>query len=105
MSEPTARPWAIDGHDNFNGWQFILITAKNGTYKIAEVQPNDAPNFNGRLTKEDRANAAHIVKAVNMHEELIEFIRSVSKGEYAGCVRDSEVVTAASALLVKAEAP
>lgn len=84
--KPTPAPWRVEGEDNMQGWQFIEIAAGKladpSFRRIAEVQPNNE-DCDGNLSPEDRANAEHIVKCVNMHEKLISALRDT-----LSCVQD-----------------
>lgn len=60
MSKPTPRPWKW-AHD---GYQAILSGNKNFV-ELIQLQP----------TELSEANAAHIVKCVNMRDELVEALR------------------------------
>jgi len=90
MSKATPRPWAVnhtrvesrDEHGVANdGW--IVADCKYGP--------------------DGEANAELIVCAVNCHDELVEFLRSVVRGEFAGCPPQSVLVSEAKSLLAKAE--
>lgn len=66
MSKPTPRPWKIE-HDE--PYEMSLRDADDQKVKGVSLWLDDAPvpDFNAIA----EANAAHIVKCVNMHDELV----------------------------------
>lgn len=64
MSDITKTPWKLDG-------ELAIVTASRKELHIATV------NGYSRSHKEDCANAAYIVQAVNSHEALVEAIQGL----------------------------
>lgn len=71
-------------------WNFIPIMAEG--YRIAEVQPNDAPMFDGVLTDTDRANARLIAIAPDMFELLKEASEILWKDGHNGTARRIDAI-------------
>jgi hypothetical protein len=65
----TKTPWNADPID-------ATIMSEDGYY-VATTAPNGRCYKTGERTKEDKANAAHIVNCVNMHEELVEALEGL----------------------------
>jgi hypothetical protein len=78
MSKATPRPWIIRVDENFLGSAF--------TEKVYSIYDQKVESFicdAGSVKNETTlANAELIVKAVNMHDEMVEFLQMVDK-EYA----------------------
>lgn len=108
MSKPTPRPWRDAGEDGLGGVEFIGIEAgeEGGpTYRrVAWVMSNGGPDYN-HLSAEDRANAAHLIKCVNLHDELVDMARFVF--EVSNSSKNTQDIIKAGeralALLAKAE--
>lgn len=85
MSKPTPRPWRVEQEEN----EPTFVVAEHG--EIAKVYSS-------------HDNAAHLVKCVNMHEELLEALKLALK---IGVTRicSSEEAEQIESAIAKAEAP
>ena len=65
MAEHSPTPWVVDEFDDDNGFQ---------TIRIADGSPNGDTESQPVATAYGDANAEHIVRCVNLHDELIDFV-------------------------------
>lgn len=91
MSKPTPRPW-------------MAVPSTRDEYAI--YQPNDKPFdvfsiARCSLRDNNEANAAHIVKCVNMHDALVRALRDTYDLHFTG---DGPTLKQIEELLAKAEA-
>src|SRR5882672_476169 len=70
MSEPTPRPWRILKRDE-TGVAGMMLPIDDGHGHCIAWLVNRDP-----LLGSDEANATHIVKCVNMHDELVEELKN-----------------------------
>jgi|SRR5882724_488584 len=110
MGEHTPTPWAYRPYRH-DDWGWIRATIKvDGVYPIAAIARGysrdsfDEHRRNG--TDPYKANAAHIVKCVNAHEELVnllgECLRDYSHRNFTDCngmsARISDVLAALASI-------
>ena len=88
-TQHTQTPWNADG---------VTIQAEDGYY-VANTNPNGRIMGNGKHKPEDIANAALIVRAVNSHQDMVQFVRDFLEGN----VSDSELVRRGHRIIAKAE--
>jgi hypothetical protein len=74
MSKPTPRPWQLRGDSEIYGTEFGS-ECPSGMKKIAEVKKTVYRTSKDEKIKEYFANAAHIVRCVNMHESLLSTLK------------------------------
>lgn len=97
MSKHTLTPWTL--HEFSDRW---AIRDSLTHSEIAEVIRLSSDEMNN-----EQANAAHIVLAVNMHDDLIEFIESLTlaNGKYPYLDGKSIVADARAILAKKKDQP
>lgn len=79
MSKHTATPWILE----FDTPVDMCITDKDGhAIDGVRVWLDDACRENNSLRA---ANAAHIVKCVNMHDEILDFLANRFTGDHIEC--------------------
>lgn len=72
MSKPTPRPWKTESDSPL---EMILTGANGESVNGIQIWLDDACNDLNPLR---RANAAHIVKCVNMHDEMVELLTKIA---------------------------
>ena len=95
MTEPTARPWKII-FSNVWPWKFRIedmkgnhivkfdrVACSTDQRTIADVR--NAVGFNEKektkfIVLEQEANATHIVKCVNNHDDLVKALKNIENG-------------------------
>lgn len=82
----TPTPWVHKDGEVYEENDFKIFDAYNSDF----------------LYEEDKANAAHIVKCVNMHDELVEALRDLLTFVVTVEYEESPIVAFAEAVLAKA---
>lgn len=91
MDKATPRPWFINENGpNYHGIQYSVV-------KSAQASSNQQVYVFRSDDKELSANAELIVKAVNLHDEMIRFVENF----VAGYISDSALMPEAKRLLAK----
>ncbi len=105
----TPTPWHL-GHGENRDRSYFSIAGKNPDGSWRQIAGCDHPSAQSvqhganPLREQAEANAAHIVRCVNAHDDLVETLRKLISHRDDLCLADYPAVTRARAVLAKVAA-